>query len=147
MRKTLVVLVTIPILWSFLFIQTAAATGPLSLSHTLSGVTEGTDTVTLDIALHVENRGGGDLSNVTLSYVPLYIFATRDVTVVVGELGVGASADMAFSLTMPTFQEPFDEAAFAGERLFWAGEGTDSSGLPVEFPAMSQRAVIDGGAL
>ena len=113
------------------------------LSHTLNGFTEGTDTATLDITLHVENLGATDLSNLVLSYVPFIVIAVDEVTVNVASIMAEQNLDIPITIVTSL---PFDEGFVEQEPLFWAGEyeNNDGSENPVEFPAISNHT---GGAL
>ena len=43
------------VFFAFVFVFSAAHAQDINLSHTLTGVTEGIETATLDVTLHVEN--------------------------------------------------------------------------------------------
>jgi hypothetical protein len=113
---------------------------PVYVSHTFTGYTEGTDTVTVNFTLHVENYGSAPLYNVTLSNLSLLI-PSQEVTLSPGDIGASGTLDVSFSLVSPS-PLPVTVDELARLPLFWAGEGTDADGNFIEFPAESQ-----GGAL
>ncbi|MEE9613426.1 MAG: hypothetical protein V3W31_00540 [Thermodesulfobacteriota bacterium] len=121
----------------------ASAEEPLSVTHTLNGQTEGTDTVTLDITLHVENLGDSPYQGLRFSYVPLSLIAVEEVIVNVGDVAAGQSADVSFSIVTLS---PFLEEMLTGSPLPWVGEYTslDGTGTIIDFPATSHAA---GGVL
>ena len=113
---------------------------PISVSHTVTGYTEGSDSVTINFVLHVENHGSAPLYNVTLSNVSLFI-PSEEVKLYLGDIGASETLDVSFSLVSPSpLPVTVDELAMLP--LFWAGEGTGAGGNFIEFPAESQ-----GGAL
>ena len=113
---------------------------PVSLSHTFTGYTQDTETVTLNYTLHVVNSGSGPLHNVTLSNVSLFIPAD-EVKLYLGDIGAFSALDVSFSLVSP-LPLPMTVGEVAGLPLFWSGDGVDAGGNFIEFPAESQ-----GGAL
>jgi len=139
MKKVLVLLLII----SFASLPSAVMAlneSPVYVSHTVTGYTEGADTVTINFTLHVENYGSAPLYNVTLSNVSLFIPA-EGAKLNLGDIGASGTRDVSFSLVSPS---PLPVTIDELERLplFWAGEGTDAGGNFIEFPAESQ-----GGAL
>ncbi len=113
---------------------------PVSVSHTLTGYTLGTDTVTLGYTLTVKNLGEGSISNVTLSQVPLVIISQNQISLDIVSLAPQAEIQVPFTVTTPMLMS---ESEFRSQPLFWAGTYTDSGGSLVEFPASS----IDGGII
>jgi len=114
----------------------------IQLSHTLTNVTEGADSATLSITLHVENTGVTDYNNLTLDYVPLMIMAIDPVSVNLISIGEGQVIDVPITIVTPL---PFSQNRFQQESLDWAREhdNPDESGTLVEFPAISHS---EGGA-
>jgi hypothetical protein len=140
MKKLLVALLLVI---SFAFLPSAAMAlneSPVYVSHTFTGYTEGPGTVTVNFILHVENYGGAPLYNVTLSNVSLFI-PSGEVTLHLGNIGASGTLDVPFSLVSPS-PLPVTVDELARLPLFWAGEGTDTDGNFIEFPAESL-----GGAL
>jgi len=113
---------------------------PVHLSHAVTGYTVGTDTVTVNFTLHVENYGSAPLYNVTLSSVSLFI-PSEEVKLYVGDIVASGTIDVSFSLVSPS-PLPVTVDKLATLPLFWAGECTGAGGNFIEFPAESQ-----GGAL
>ena len=111
-----------------------------NVSHACTGYTEGTDTVTINFTLHVENYGSATLYNVTLSNVSLFI-PSDEVKLYLGDIGAFGTLDVSFSLVSPS-PLPVTVDEFVRLPLFWAGEGADAGGNFIEFPAESQ-----GGSL
>ena len=139
MKKALVLLMFI----SFAILPSAAMAlneSPVYVSHTFTGYTEGTDTVTANFILHVENYGSTPLYNVTLSNVSLFI-PSGEVNLYLGNIGASGTLDVSFSLVSPS-PLPVTVDELSRLPLFWAGEGTDADGNFIEFPAESL-----GGAL
>jgi len=113
---------------------------PVHLSHAVTGYTVGTDTVTVNFTLHLENYGSSPLHNLTLSHVSLFI-PSEEVKLYLGDIGASGTLDVSFSLVSPSpLPVPVNELARLP--LFWAGEGADAGGNFIEFPAESQ-----GGSL
>ena len=140
MKKLLAVLL---LFISFAFLPSAAMAlneSPVYVSHTFTGHTEGTDTVTANFILHVENYGSTPLYNVTLSNVSLFI-PSGEVNLYLGNIGASGTLDVSFSLVSPS-PLPVTVDELSRLPLFWAGEGTDADGNFIEFPAESL-----GGAL
>jgi len=106
------------------------------LSHTLEDYTEGADTATLNLILHVENTGVTDYNNLTLSYVSLTVFAVEEVTLNLANIGAGEALDIPISIVS---LQPFDQYIFEQNILYWAGEyeNAEESGIRTEFPAKS----------
>ena len=112
----------------------ALAESPVLLSHTITGYTEGVDTVTLDVVLHVENPGAAPLYNLTLSHVPLMIISQDEILLSIGTVEALGALDVPLTVVTPMLlsQEEFSELP-----LFWAGEGEDANSNFIEFPADS----------
>lgn len=119
---------------------TAWAVSPVVVSHTLTGYTMGTDSVTLSYTLNVKNIGTSSISNVTLSLVPLMITSREQIKLNVATLDPQAETQIPFAFTTPML---LDQSVFSQQPLFWAGTCADSSGNLIEFPATS----VQGGAL
>ncbi len=139
MKKVLLLLLII----SFASLPSAVMAlneSPIHLSHDFTGYTEGTDTVTINFTLHVENYGSSPLRNLTLSNVSLFI-PSKELKVYLGDIGAFGTLDVSFSLVCPA-PLPVTVDDFVRLPLFWAGEGADAGGNFIEFPAESR-----GGAL
>ncbi len=121
----------------------ALAESPVFLSHTITGYTEGVDSVTLDYVLHVENMGAAPLYNLTLSHVPLMLISQDEILLNIGTVDALGALDVPLSLVTPMLlsQEEFLELP-----LFWAGEGQDANNAFIEFPAES-LSIINGGGV
>ncbi len=142
MRRVLLTMLAVSlafVMWAGM----AWAEPPVYLSHTLTGYTEGVDTVTLDYVLHVENMGAGAVYNLVLSHVPLMIIAEPDVSLGIGTIEANGAVDVTFTIVTPLLlsQEEFMELP-----LFWAGEGEDANYNFIEFPAES-LSIINGGGV
>ncbi len=127
-----------------LFLLTPAAVARaeslISVSHTMTGYSMGADSAVLNYTITVKNAGDTELSDVTLSYVPLIVISPDTLTLDVGPLGPQAEVQVPFTLTTPMLQ---DQKDFLQWPLFWAGTYLDDVGNGVEFPACS----VEGGAL
>lgn len=116
----------------------AWAESPVSVSHTMTGYTMGTDTVTLTYNLTVKNTSAGSISNVTLAHVPLFLFSRDEIVLNIAMLDPQAEALIPFTVMTPML---LSESEFRHQALFWAGSCTDSTGSLIEFPAKS----LEGG--
>jgi len=140
MKKLLVVWLLVIAFASLPSAARALNESPVNVSHTLTGYTEGPETVTVNFILHVENYGSAPLYNVTLSNVSLFI-PSGEVNLYLGNIGASGTLDVSFSLVSPS-PLPVTVDELSRLPLFWAGEGTDADGNFIEFPAESL-----GGAL
>lgn len=122
-------------------LEQALAQSPVHLNHTLTGYTQGIDSVTLDYVLHVENTGVEPLYNLSLSYVPMVIISESNVSLDIGVIEANGLVDVTFTIVTPMLlsQEEFSESP-----LFWAGEAADPNNAFIEFPADS---LTSGGGI
>jgi hypothetical protein len=118
----------------------AWAESPVVVSHTMTGYSMGTDSVILSYVLNVKNTGTDSVTNVALSYVPLMIVSTKQITLNVAVLESQAELQVPFTITTPML---FEQDKFSSQPLFWAGTCKDGSGNQIDFPAQS----VEGGAL
>ena len=118
----------------------AWAESPVVVSHTMTGYTMGTDSVTLSYTLNVKNTGTSSISDVILNLVPLMIISTEKITLNIATLDPQVEVQVSFTLTTPVL---WSESEFRSLPLFWAGTCTGSSGSFIEFPARS----VEGGVL
>ena len=131
-RKLLLVLVCVALLCPTAMAQSES---PIFLSHTVTDYTEGTDSVTVGVLLHLDNPGDTPLHGVRLSNVPLLIITVEEVFLDIGDIEAGGNLDVSFSLVTPML---LSQEEFAEQPLFWACEWTDETGSLVEFPALSR---------
>ena len=131
------------VFFALVFVFSTAHAQDINLSHTLTGVTEGIETATLDVTLHVENSSLTDHTNLVLGYVPYFIIAVDPVSVNLATIGAYEAIDVPITIVTPL---PFNEAVFEYAPLFWAGEhdNPDGTAALIEFPAESRHL---GGAL
>jgi hypothetical protein len=119
----------------------ALAESPVLLSHTITGYTQGADTVTLDVVLHVENPGAAPLYNLTLSHVPLMVISEDEILLNIGTVDALGALDVPLTIVTPML---LSHEEFLELPLFWAGEGQDADNNFIEFPADSLN---DGGGV
>lgn len=112
----------------------ACAGSPIYLDHTLTSYTLGSDSVTLDYVLHVENPGAATFYSLTLSYVPRMVISQDDFILDIGTIEAYEFIDIPFRIVTPML---LNEELFSELPLFWAGEGADSNKTFIEFPADS----------
>ena len=128
------------VLLFLLFISTGAAWAevPVSVTHTLTGYSMGTELVILNYTLTVKNLGAASISNLTLSYVPVSIISKDALVLDIGTLDANGQLQFSFSLATPML---LDQAQFSGQPLFWSGKFADGNGSTREFPASSAMEV------
>lgn len=113
---------------------TAGAEPPAQLSHTMTGYSKGNDFVTLNFSLHVKNTGDKKVFNLILSYLPLSIISTKDVSLNIGNLKSQGAVDIDFTLITPML---LNEQEISKQPLFWAGKYTDGGDNLNEFSEVS----------
>lgn len=116
------------------------AVSPVSVSHTLTGYSKGSATVTLDYSLHVVNAGDNPLTNLSLSQIPLFPFANGAPPVTVDYLAPHQGFDVSFTVTTPIL---LGADRFTQTPLFWAGKCFDGEGKPLEFPVKSKPGGVE----
>jgi hypothetical protein len=112
----------------------AWAESPVYLCHTLTTYTAGTDTVTLDYVLHVENTEAEPVYNLALSHVPLMLIPEPEVSLNIGTIEAYGAVDVMFTIATPML---LSQDEVSGRPLFWVGEGQDANNAFIEFPADS----------
>ncbi len=120
----------------------AWAEPPVSVSHTLTSYTMGTDTVTASYTLNVKNSSTGSISNLILSLVPFPVISQDQVTLNITTLEPQAEVQIPFTLTTPML---LDQSMLTMLPMSWDCEGTlvDMGPIPIQFPVGS----IEGGSL
>lgn len=113
----------------------AIAEQPVSLSHALTAYNKTDDSVTLNFSLQVKNITDKKIFKLVLSYIPLSIISTKEVSLDIGTLKSQVSTDIAFTLETPM---ALTEQEFSKQPLLWAVKYINSSDNLVELSVESR---------
>jgi hypothetical protein len=130
---------TIALAVSLMASVACGAEAPVLLTHEVTGYRVEGNAVTVAYLLHVNNRLGKPLSELTLTFLPNPAQKQR-IVLKVAALGAEGSTDLSFQvqgIALPPRQ------ALQRQRLTLGGECRDAEGKVLEFPVVS----YPGGAL
>ena len=119
---------------------------PLFIRHILTDYQINEDnTITMDYKLIVENLCGTSVSNITLTLVPLFVTASEEVVLSVGDLPIGAQSVITLHINTPLV---LPEEEMLKQPLLWIVRYRDESGVECDAPMESHLDLFlsKGGA-